>query len=121
MVDALVRLSGDDEIQAVASLWQRMQADDALHGRVRRVERPIGETQLGGGFDFFSVVLSTEVGVALLGALTTWIKLQRSDVEITVDANGRKVKVKATNVGEAEPTLREILGLPAAPEGSEES
>lgn len=121
MGDAQVRLNGGDEIRAVASFWQRLQADGSLHGRVRRVERPISETQLGGAFDYFSVAMSSGVGMALFRTLTTWIKLQRSDVEITVDSDGRSVKVKATNVDQVEPTLREILGLPAVPEGSGES
>jgi hypothetical protein len=119
MGDAQVSLSGGG-VEAVASLWQRLQADDALHGRVQRVDRPIGDRDLGPGFDFFSVVLgSSGVSVALFRAISVWIENQRSDVTVTITADTKTVEVKRTNLDEVGPTLRDVLGIPDDPEPQE--
>lgn len=121
-MDAKLRVIGRDQIQAETSLWQRLQADDALHGRIRRVERPLEETQLGAGLDCINVALSAGagVGVALLGAVKTWITLQRSDVKISVEVGDEKVELEVSNLKLTEPTLRDMLGLPPTSAGPEE-
>jgi hypothetical protein len=111
-MEAELRVLGGDPVGLEGSLLQRLRADDELHGKVRRVTRAPGETELGGALDFVEVALTGGTGIALLRALTVWLRMQRSDVKLSVQVGKRKVDVEATNLRDVQPMLREVLGLP---------
>jgi Effector Associated Constant Component 1 len=116
LLDAQVHLSGDDDIAELASLWRWMQDDDELGGHVRPVERPIGETELGGGTELLTVTLASSGVAASLGrVLVAWLRTRRSDVKVAVTVGERKVELEATNVDGALPLLREVLGQAEEP------
>lgn len=110
-MDAQVHLSDGDQIAELASLWQWMHHDEELSGHVSRVERQIGETELGSGTEALTVALSSSgAAMALARVLTAWLRTRRSDVKVAVTVGRRRVKLEATNIDEALPLLREVLG-----------
>jgi len=109
-VDARIRVSGGDLPEELASLWEWLRDTDELRGDVSLVERPIGETDLGGVFDLLAVVLSSSgAGMALSRSLTTWLQSRRSDVKVTVSSGDRTIEFDGTNLKEVLPALREVL------------
>jgi hypothetical protein len=90
----------DDDAEELRSLLAWLQQDDALRGRVRMQNTPVGPEEMGGLLDALTVVLGTSgVAAALSGSVSTWISQRRSDVKLTVTApNGRSVDVDAKRV-----------------------
>jgi hypothetical protein len=89
-----------DDADELRSLLAWLQQDDALRGRVRMQNTPVGPEEMGGLLDALTVVLRTSgVAAALSGSVSTWISQRRSDVKLTVTApNGRSVDVDAKRV-----------------------
>ncbi|MBB4918898.1 effector-associated constant component EACC1 [Streptosporangium saharense] len=98
-MDALVQVSGDDEITEFTELRGWLSGDRALTGRTRVVRQPPGEGELGGALDTLVVTLgSGSAGIALVRALTTWLRTRRADVTITVTSPSGTVELNAQRV-----------------------
>ncbi|MEU1734745.1 hypothetical protein [Streptosporangium sp. NPDC020145] len=98
-MDALVQVSGGDEITEFTELRGWLSAERALTGGVRVVRRPPAEGELGGVLDTLAVALgSSGAGMALVRALTTWLRTRRADVTITVTSPSGTVELNAQRV-----------------------
>ncbi|MFD7020603.1 hypothetical protein [Streptomyces sp. NPDC059928] len=88
--------------------WLRTERE--LEGAVHVVRSDIAETELGSGLDVISVAVgSGGVGAALAQSLSAWLRTRRSDVRVTLTANGRTVEVDARRV--SDPILQAARGL----------
>ncbi|MFE0460454.1 hypothetical protein ACFW1A_14525 [Kitasatospora sp. NPDC058965] len=101
-VEARVAVSGRDEVEEFAALWDWLQDEPQLRGGLTRAEAPIGPTELGSGLAAVTVALgSGGVGVALAKALVTWLRTRRADVTLTVSVDNRTAHFQARNVDAA--------------------
>jgi hypothetical protein len=93
-----IRVDGDPE--ALRSLLGWLRHEDALRGRVRPENAPIGQGEMGGVLDALVVsVGSGGVAAVLAGSLSTWLSTRRSDVRITVTTeSGRTVEADGKRV-----------------------
>ncbi|MFD0885703.1 hypothetical protein ACFQ08_14205 [Streptosporangium algeriense] len=111
-MDAQVQVSGGDEITEFTELRKWLTGERALTGRVRVVRHPPAEDELGGVLDTLAVALgSGGAGIALVRALTVWLRTRRADVTITVTSPSGTVKLNAQRVRDAAvlSLLEEIL------------
>ncbi|MER7988386.1 hypothetical protein ABTY53_22770 [Streptomyces noursei] len=98
-MDTFIRIRSVDEVGELAALAGWLRAERELQGAVRVVRRNIETTDLGSGLDVVSVAVgSGGVGVALAQSLSAWLRTRRSDVKVTVTANGRTVELDARRV-----------------------
>uniref|UniRef100_UPI002F908481 effector-associated constant component EACC1 n=1 Tax=Streptomyces sp. NBC_01553 TaxID=2975877 RepID=UPI002F908481 len=108
-MDTLIGISGGDEVSELASLVNWLRAEREL-GAVRVVRRDIEETDLGGVLDVVSVAVgSGGVGVALAQSLSAWLRARRSDIKITITANGRTIEVDARRVSDPVGLITRVL------------
>jgi len=111
-MDTQIRVSGGDQVAEIASLWDWLRGERDLAGRVRGLQRPPGEEELGGAVDVLAVALgSGGAGAMLARSLTAWLQSRRSDVAITVTTSNGTVKVDARNLDSDEvlPMLQQVL------------
>jgi hypothetical protein len=116
-VDVQVKVSGGDEVEEFASLWQWLASERALAGAIRAIRRAPGEAELGGAFDVLAVALgSGGTGVALANSLTTWLRTRRSHISVTVATEAGTVTVDARNASPSQilPLLQQVLLGPGA-------
>lgn len=98
-MEARVRLDGGDEVSELVSLWAWLNDEDELRGRVRRVDKPIGPTELGGVVDVLTVALGSGGAGAVLGqSLITWLRTRRAHVTLTISVGDRTARLDATNL-----------------------
>ncbi|MEU7640489.1 hypothetical protein AB0C11_31125 [Streptomyces sp. NPDC039016] len=98
-MDAFIDIEGGDRVGELAALVGWLRRERELQGVVRLVRRDVVETELGSGLDVLSVAVgSGGVGVALAQSLSAWLRTRRSDVKVTITANGRTVEVDAQRV-----------------------
>lgn len=102
-----IAVVGDD----LASLREWLSLEDALRGRVRLVDGPAADDEMGVGTELVVVVGAAVPVVSVLArAVTTWLVQRRSDVTVTVTApDGRSVSVDAKRVVDPEKLIREVL------------
>ncbi|MFE9096931.1 hypothetical protein [Streptomyces sp. NPDC007264] len=109
-MDAVIRIRGGDEVGELAALVGWLRAERELEGAVQAVRREVSETELGSGLDVITVALgSGGVGVALAQSLSAWLRARRSDVKVTVTANGRTVEVDARRVSDPIGLITRVL------------
>ncbi|MGW3956388.1 effector-associated constant component EACC1 [Streptomyces sp. NPDC004752] len=109
-MDTLIGISGGDEVGELASLASWFSAERELQGTVRVVRRDIEETDLGGALDVLSVAVgSGGVGVALAQSLSAWLRARRSDIKVTITANGRTIEVDARRVSDPVSLITRVL------------
>ncbi|MFE3206110.1 hypothetical protein [Embleya sp. NPDC059237] len=115
-IDAVIGISGDDEIGELAALVGWLRAERDLQGSVRVVRKDIAEGELGGGLDVISVAVgSGGVGVALAQSLSAWLRTRRADVRVRFTANGRTVEVDARRVSDPTALITRVLEGDDAP------
>lgn len=108
-VDAQVRLV-DGDAADVAALWQWLNDERDLRGRVVRAPAPVGATELGGVADLLTVAVGAGGGGTVLAAsLIAWVRTRRTTATMTVEAHGRRVTLNIATVGDVSPLLHEIL------------
>lgn len=91
MVTVRVRVCDTDEPVRDLLLLRRWLDDErALTGAVRVIDTEIGGNDLGGVVDVLEVAAASGGALTVLaGAISTWLKHRRVDLEITlVDADG---------------------------------
>lgn len=111
VMDAVIGIRGGDEVGELAALVGWLRAERELQGAVQVVRGDIAATELGSGLDVISVAVgSGGVGVALAQSLSAWLGARRSDVKVTVTANGRTVEVDARRVSDPVGLITRILG-----------
>ncbi|MFE6903552.1 hypothetical protein ACFVFJ_43110 [Streptomyces sp. NPDC057717] len=109
-MDAVIAITGGDEVGELAALVGWLRAERELQSAVRVRRKDIAETELGSGLDVVSVALgSGGVGVALAQSLSAWLRARRSDVKVTVTANGRTVEVDARRVSDPMDLISRVL------------
>ncbi|WUD70317.1 hypothetical protein OG937_45745 [Streptomyces sp. NBC_00510] len=109
-MDAVIAIKGADEVGELAALAGWLRAERELQGAVQLVRKDIAEGELGSGLDVVSVAVgSGGVGVALAQSLVAWLRTRRSDVKVTVTANGRTVEVDARRVSDPTALITRVL------------
>jgi hypothetical protein len=108
-MDAQIRISGSDTVAEYAALGKWLAGERELAGRVRLVQRPAQEGELGGAYDVLSVALgSGGTAVVIARSLVAWLQTRRSDVEITVSSPaGGTATLSARRVKDVD--LQELL------------
>lgn len=110
VMDAVIAIKGADEVGELAALAGWLRAERELQGAVQLVRKDIAEGELGSGLDVVSVAVgSGGVGVALAQSLVAWLRTRRSDVKVTVTANGRTVEVDARRVSDPTALITRVL------------
>ncbi|UUU36592.1 hypothetical protein JIX56_46045 [Streptomyces sp. CA-210063] len=103
-----LRIRIEDEADELRSLLAWLRQEDALRGRVRPENTPVGQGEMGGALDALVVAVGSGVVTALAGALAAWIPHRRAELRITVTTeSGRTVEVDGKRVDV--PALVEIL------------
>ncbi|MFG2661573.1 hypothetical protein [Streptomyces sp. NPDC048425] len=109
-MDAVIAITGGDEIGELAALVGWLRTERELRGAVRVRRKEIAETELGSGLDVVSVALgSGGAGVTWAQFLSAWLRARHSDVKVTVPANGRTVEVDARRVSAAMDLISRVL------------
>jgi len=112
-MEADLRVSGGDDAEEVADLWEWMRVERDLAGMVRPIWRPPGEGELGGVFDVLAVALGSGGAVAALaGSLTAWLKTRRPEVTVTITTAKGSASVGVSNatVDQVLPLLQHTFG-----------
>jgi hypothetical protein len=107
----------DAEIQIVdglggelASLFEWLQGEDELRGRVHAVDGAIGDTELGSVVQLLTVAVGAGgMGTALASSLKTWLLTRRTTAKIIVKAANRSITVDVQNADDVAPLLEQIL------------
>ena len=95
------------------SLFDWLQRNDELRGRIRTLSRQPGPHEMGGAAEILSVALgSGGAGAVLASSLATWLQTRRAriSVELVVGESGeniRKVEVDARSAA----VVEELYGL----------
>jgi hypothetical protein len=111
VIEAVIGIRGGDEVGELAALVGWLRAERELEGAVQIVRRDVAETELGSGLDVVSVAVgSGGIGVALAQSLSAWLRARRSDVKVTVTANGRTVEIDARRVSDPMGLINRVLG-----------
>lgn len=116
VMDAVIGIKGGDEIGELTALVGWLRTERELEGAVQVMRRDIAETELGSGLDVISVAVgSGGVGAALAQSLSAWLRTRRSDVKVTLTANGRTVEVDARRVSDPMALISRVLDGDDAP------
>lgn len=114
-MEATIRMSGDNEVDEFASLFQWLQTERDLQGKVQTIRnRPRGG-ELGGAFDAISVALSPGgAGVALAGVLIVWLRTRRPNIKLTITKGDCTVNIDgrqfdSESMEQAESLVRNVL------------
>jgi hypothetical protein len=106
---AEVRIVGGSDGE-LAALYEWLQGEDELRGRIRAVHGPIGETELGPAVELLTVALGAGgAGTVLASSLKTWLLTRRTTAKIVVKSAGRSVTVDVENAGDIAQLLGQIL------------
>jgi Effector Associated Constant Component 1 len=99
-VDAQIRILGGDGVADYIALRKWLGGERELAGRVRMIQHPPRESELGGVVDILSVALGSGGAVAVMArSLVAWLQTRRSDVEIAIaSVSGAKVILSARRV-----------------------
>jgi hypothetical protein len=112
-MEADLRVSGGDEAEELADLWEWMRVERDLGGKVRPIWRPPGEGELGGVFEVLAVALGSGGAVtALAASLTAWLKTRRPDVTVTITTTkgSASVGVRNATTDQVLPLLQQAFG-----------
>lgn len=112
-MEADLEVSGGDEANELADLWEWMRVERDLAGMVRLVPHPPSEGELGGAFDVLVVALGSGGAVAALASsLTAWLKTRRSDVTVTIKTAKGSATVGVHNAAKDQvlPLVEQALG-----------
>jgi hypothetical protein len=108
-VDVRVRLVDGDAVD-VAALWQWLNDERDLRGRVIRAPAPVGATELGGVADLLTVAVGAGgSGTVLATSLIAWIHTRRTTATVTVETNGRRITLDIATVDDISPLLHELV------------
>ncbi|MFE3947798.1 hypothetical protein ACFXPV_38970 [Streptomyces sp. NPDC059118] len=108
-----VRLVDGDAVD-VAALWQWLNDERDLRGRVVRTSATVGATELGGVADLLTVAVGAGgSGTVLATSLIAWIRTRRTTATVTVEANGRRVTLDIATVDDISPLLHELVARTA--------
>lgn len=101
----------DDPREELVSLHDWLLHEDELRGRVGHADTAVGAGEMGALSDVLVVALSSGSAVTVLArSVSTWLKQRRADVTIEiVGPDGRKTKVTASRVPDAEAVIRGVL------------
>ncbi|MFJ3794241.1 hypothetical protein [Kitasatospora sp. NPDC090091] len=104
-----MRLVNGDAVE-VSALWQWLNDERELRGRVVREPAPIGATELGGFADLFTVAVGAGgSGTVLATSLIAWIRTRRTTATVTVEADGKRITLDIATVDDIFPLLHELL------------
>lgn len=109
---ARIRIDGDDAASEGEQLWGWLRHERGLTGRVERVPRAPGPTDLGGVLDMLTVALGSGGAAAVLAqSLSVWFKTRRPNVTVTVTTEAGTVTVSATDLAHSDvlPLLKQVL------------
>jgi hypothetical protein len=112
-VEARIAIEGSDTDRV--ALWDWLQDDRDLRGRVRR-DTAVAAGQMGGEIEYVvgAVVGAGAVWAALARTVAIWLVQRRSDVTITVTGpDGRKATISAKRTKDPEAIIREVLDATA--------
>jgi hypothetical protein len=116
-MEAQIRVSGGDEIEEIAGLWEWLRGERGLAGAVQAVRRPPGPEEMGGAFDMLAVAVGSGGAATVLArALITWLQTRRPNVSVTVTTTARTVTIQASDLdadaakNAVLPLLRQALG-----------
>ncbi|GAA2781767.1 hypothetical protein GCM10010470_14630 [Saccharopolyspora taberi] len=91
------------------SLHEWLRREDELRGLVSVDRPPIRSGEMGALSDTLVVSVSSAGAITVLArSLSVWLRQRRSDVKITVDADG-SVTVDAKRAPDAEALVRKVL------------
>jgi hypothetical protein len=120
----LLRVSVDDDPDALRSLFDWLQLEDELRGRMR-LQSSGGGTggEMGGLLDVLTIAMgSGGAGAVLARSLSAWLTHRRADVKVTVKGpGGRSVEVdmRLDRDDHLPGLIQEIRQLTEAPERHE--
>ncbi|MEV0600247.1 hypothetical protein AB0I82_13240 [Streptomyces sp. NPDC050315] len=91
--------------------------EDAFRGRLRLLDRPVRDGEMGGVLDVLAVSLgSGGAGALLVQALSAWLGQRGADVSVTVTApDGREVTIDVRRTQDPLAVVREVERLTAPP------
>lgn len=108
-MDVQVQIVGGGD-RDLAALYEWLQEEDELRGRIRAVHGRIGETELGPVVELLTVALGAGgTGTVLASSLKTWLLTRRTTAKIVLKSAGRSVTVDVQNAGDVAPLLEQIL------------
>jgi hypothetical protein len=108
-MDAQIRIAGGSS-EELADLGEWLGGEDELRGRVRAIQSPIGETELGPVTELLTIALGAGgAGTVLASSVKTWLVTRRTTAKITVESAGRSVTLDIQTVGNVAPLLEQIL------------
>lgn len=106
-MDAQISISSSDRVEELADLSQWLRKERGMVGRVRPLQHPPREGELGGAADLLAVALSSGgTAAALASSLTAWVKTRRPDVAVTITTEAGTVTVSARDA-----TTEDVLRL----------
>ena len=108
---AQIRIIGGtgEELPALSD-W--LGAENELRGRIRMLNSPINETELGAIPELLDVALGAGgAGTVLASSLITWLKTRKTTAKITVECAGRLVTLDIGTVNDVTPLLEQILRI----------
>jgi hypothetical protein len=110
-MDAQIRIiDGTGEELSALSDWLGAEAE--LRGRVRIVNSPISDTELGALPELLNVALGAGgAGTVLATSLVTWLKTRRTKAKLTVESDGHSVTLDIETINDVKPLLEQILQM----------
>jgi hypothetical protein len=109
-MEAQIRIADGSNDDLIA-LYEWLSAEDDLRGRVRVVDTPPGETELGSLPELLTVAFSAGgAGTVLASSVVTWLKTRRTNVKVTIESGDRSITLELGTVDDVRPLLRDILG-----------
>jgi len=109
-MDAQIRIA-DGRSDDLIALREWLSNEDELRGRVRVVDTPPGETELGALPELLTVALGAGgAGTVLASSIATWLRTRRTSAKVTIKSGDRSVTLEIETADDLVPLLREILG-----------
>jgi membrane-associated two-gene conflict system component 1 (EACC1) len=109
---AEIQVDGSNAASDGEDLWDWLRRERGLTGRVARISKAPGPTDLGGLIDVLTVALgSGGVAAVLAQSLSAWLTSRRSNVTVTVTTAAGTVTVSAADIarGDVLPLLKQVL------------
>jgi hypothetical protein len=119
-VEARIKVEGAET--QFESLWDWLQHEPDLRGRLSTRQAPAAEGAMGGSIEMVVAMtpVAAVVATALARALSTWLVQRRADLTVKVTGpSGQQVTVSGRRVADPEALLRAVLERGHAEEGEE--